>query len=62
LKTTSLVSVISLSDLLYSAQTIYSRTFQTVPLLIVACFWYLAATTLLSGGQTLLERAMSRRS
>ncbi|WP_252869909.1 amino acid ABC transporter permease [Brucella pituitosa] len=36
LKTSSLVSVISLADLLYSAQTIYSRNFQTIPLLIVA--------------------------
>ena len=31
LKTTSLVSVIALPELLYSAQTIYSRTFQTIP-------------------------------
>jgi polar amino acid transport system permease protein len=61
LKTTSLVSVISLSDLLYSAQTIYSRTFQTVPLLIVACFWYLLATTLLSWGQAFLERKLRHR-
>jgi len=58
LKTTCLVSVISLSDLLYSAQTIYSRTFQTVPLLIVACFWYLLATTILSFGQSILERKL----
>ncbi|QWA13821.1 amino acid ABC transporter permease [Sodalis ligni] len=48
LKTTSLVSVISLSDLLYSAQSIYSRTFENIPLLIVACIWYLFATTILS--------------
>jgi polar amino acid transport system permease protein len=60
LKTTSLVSVISLSDLLYSAQTIYSRTFQTVPLLVVACFWYLVATTVLTGLQKLMEHRAGR--
>jgi polar amino acid transport system permease protein len=62
LKTTSLVSVIALSDLLYSAQTIYSRTFQTVPLLIVACFWYLLVTSLLGAAQHKLEHRQSRRS
>ncbi len=60
LKTTSLVSVISLSDLLYSAQTIYSRNFQTIPLLIVACIWYLAATTVLSVLQAQIERYFAR--
>lgn len=60
LKTSSLVSVISLSDLLYSAQTIYSRTFQTIPLLIVACLWYLFATTILTWLQTRIERHFAR--
>ena len=61
LKTTSLVSVIALSDLLYSAQTIYSRTFQTVPLLIVACFWYLLVTSLLGAVQHKLEHLQPHR-
>ena len=52
LKMTSLVSVIALSELLYSAQTIYSRTFETIPLLLVACFWYLVLTTALTFIQT----------
>ncbi|MDH7792349.1 polar amino acid transport system permease protein [Ochrobactrum sp. AN78] len=60
LKTSSLVSVISLADLLYSAQTIYSRNFQTIPLLIVACIWYLAATTILSAAQVRIERHFGR--
>ena len=60
LKTSSLVSVISLSDLLYSAQTIYSRTFQTIPLLIVACLWYLLATSVLSLIQARIERHFAR--
>ena len=37
LKMTSLVSVIALSDLLYTAQSIYSRTVETIPLLLVCC-------------------------
>jgi polar amino acid transport system permease protein len=60
LKTTSIVSVIALSDLLYSAQTIYSRTFQTIPLLLVACLWYLGVTSLLSIAQTRIEQRFSR--
>lgn len=60
LKTSSLVSVIALSDLLYSVQTIYSRNFQTIPLLIVACLWYLAATTVFSLVQARIERHFGR--
>jgi len=56
LKTTSLASVIALSDVLYSAQKIYSTNFQTIPLLIVASIWYLLATSVLSVGQEFLER------
>ncbi|ODN71067.1 amino acid ABC transporter permease [Methylobrevis pamukkalensis] len=60
LKGTSIVSIVALSDLLYSVQTIYSRTFQTIPLLLVACFWYLVATTLLSIVQARIERHFAR--
>lgn len=56
LKTTSLVSVIALQELLYSAQLIYTANFQTIPLLIVASIWYLVLTTVLSFGQHFLER------
>jgi polar amino acid transport system permease protein len=56
LKTTSLVSVIALQELLYSAQLIYTANFQTIPLLIVASIWYLALTTVLSIGQHFVER------
>lgn len=59
LKMTSLVSVIALSDLLYSAQTIYSRTFQTIPLLLVACFWYLVVTSIMSLVQAQIEKKFS---
>jgi len=60
LKTTSLVSVISVPDILYSSQIIYSRNFDTIPLLIVASLWYLLATTVLSVGQYYLERRFAR--
>jgi polar amino acid transport system permease protein len=60
LKTTSLVSVIALPELLYSAQIIYSRTFEIVPLLVVASCWYLFMCSLLSIGQHFLERRFGR--
>lgn len=56
LKTTSLVSVIALPELLYSAQIIYSRTYQTIPLLVVASIWYLVVTSILTFGQYFVER------
>jgi polar amino acid transport system permease protein len=57
LKATSLVSVISLADLLYSVQLIYAKNFQTVPLLIVAAIWY----AIITGALTLLQRRLERR-
>src|SRR5699024_49727 len=48
LKVTSLVSIISMTDLLYSVQLIYSKTFQTIPFLVVACIWYLIVTSVLA--------------
>jgi polar amino acid transport system permease protein len=60
LKTTSLVSVISLPELLYAAQIIYSRTYEVIPLLIAASLWYLALTTVLTVGQGFLERHLGR--
>jgi polar amino acid transport system permease protein len=60
LKTTSLVAFIALTDLLYSAQLIYARTYQTIPLLIVASIWYLAVTSVLSIGQYYIERYYGR--
>lgn len=55
LKGTSLVSVLAISDLLYSAQIIYALNYQTIPLLLVACVWYLAMTSVLSVFQGMLE-------
>jgi polar amino acid transport system permease protein len=60
LKTSSLVSAIAVTELLYSAQIIYARTYQTIPLLIVASIWYLIVTTILSIGQYYVERHYAR--
>ncbi|MDN5797584.1 MAG: amino acid ABC transporter permease [Intrasporangium sp.] len=60
LKMTSLVSVIAVPELLFASQTIYSRTFQTIPLLLVACIWYLIVVSLLSVGQYYIERRFAR--
>jgi polar amino acid transport system permease protein len=60
LKSTALVSVLAVPDLLYSAQVIYSRNFQTIPLLIVASIWYLVVTSVLTIGQFYLERHFAR--
>jgi polar amino acid transport system permease protein len=60
LKLTSLVLVIGLPELMTTAQLIYGRNFQQIPLLIVASIWYLVLTTLLTVIQTRIERRMSR--
>lgn len=60
LKWTSLAIVVSLHELLFSVQTIYSRTFEVIPLLIVASLWYLAITSVLQELQRHVERHYSR--
>jgi polar amino acid transport system permease protein len=62
LKTTSLVSFITVVDLLYAAQLIYSVNYKTIQLLIVASIWYLVVTSLLSIGQYYIERYFGRGS
>jgi polar amino acid transport system permease protein len=57
LKLSSLASVISVTELLAAAGLIYTRTYETIPLLIVASIWYLALTSLL----TLVQRGIERR-
>ena len=62
LKTTSLVSVIGYAELLFTAQIIYGRTFQTIPLLITVSIWYVVVTSVLYVGQYYLERYFARGS
>ena len=60
IKGTSLVSVIAMNDLLYSVQAVYNRTFEVIPLLMVAVIWYLAVTSILNVGQSYIERYYAR--
>ena len=62
LKNTSLVSVIAAEELLTKAQIIYAGNFKVIELLIVAAFWYLLVTTLLTFGQFYVERHYARGS
>ncbi|GGY48978.1 amino acid ABC transporter permease [Streptomyces xanthochromogenes] len=62
LKGTSIVSIIAVNDLLYSTQLIYHRTYQVVPLLLVATLWYVVVTSLLSVVQYYVERHYARGS
>ncbi|MEU6509535.1 MULTISPECIES: amino acid ABC transporter permease [unclassified Streptomyces] len=60
LKGTSIVSVIAVNDLLFSAQLIYHRTYQVIPLLMVATLWYAVVTSLLGIGQYYVEKHYAR--
>ncbi|MFE9852917.1 amino acid ABC transporter permease [Streptomyces sp. NPDC005576] len=60
LKGTSIVSIIAVQDLLYSVQLVYHRTYQIIPLLLVATIWYAVITSLLSVGQHYVERYYAR--
>jgi polar amino acid transport system permease protein len=60
LKTTSLASIIAVTELTYAAQLIYAQNYKTIPLLIVISIWYLAGTTILSIGQYFLEKRFGR--
>lgn len=59
-KNTSLVSVIGYAELLTVVQNIYGRTYQTLPMLTVACLWYLLLTIISMYGQSRLERKFGK--
>jgi len=60
LKYTSLASVVALGELMHSVETIYARTFETMPMLIVAALWYIIMVSILSAIQYFIERHYSR--
>lgn len=60
IKATSLVSVIAMGDLLYSVQAVYNRTFQFIPLLVVAVIWYLLITSILNLIQSKIEKYFAK--
>ncbi len=59
-KSTSIVSVVAVADLLYATQLVYSRTFQIMPMLIMASIWYLILISIMSLGQSWLEHRFAR--
>ncbi|WP_051709884.1 amino acid ABC transporter permease [Streptomyces sp. NRRL S-350] len=60
LKGTSIVSVLAVSDLLYSVQLVYLQSYRVIPMLMVATLWYLVVTTVLSVGQYYVERHFAK--
>ncbi|MBO1420288.1 amino acid ABC transporter permease, partial [Streptomyces sp. FH025] len=60
LKGTSIVSVLAVSDLLYSVQLVYLQSYRVIPMLMVATIWYLVVTTVLSVGQYYVERHFAK--
>jgi polar amino acid transport system permease protein len=62
LKATALVSTVGVTDLLTEVKNIYNRTFDVIPMLVVACIWYFVAISVLDIGQRLLERRFARSS
>ncbi len=62
LKTTSLASVVVVTELLLAVENIIDRTYETVPLLMVASIWYLIVTSVLTIGQYYVERRFARGS
>lgn len=60
LKGSSLVSVIAVSELLYSAEVIYDQNGKLIPLLVVVSIWYIVATSALYVVQYYIERHYGR--
>jgi polar amino acid transport system permease protein len=60
LKDTALLAYVPVSDLFFQLQAIGSRTFQVFPMLVAACLWYLAMTSVLMVAQFYLERHFAR--
>ena len=62
LKTTSLVAFVPYYELLFRTQEIYSRTYQVIPMLIMASLWYLTMTSVLMVAQYYIERHYAKGS
>ncbi len=60
LKNPALLEVIAVGELFTRVTNVYSRTFEVLPLLVVASLWYLAMTSVLTVGQYYLERRYAR--
>lgn len=62
LKTTSLVAYVPFYELLFNVQNIYVRTYQVMPMLIMASLWYLFMSSVLTVFQYYIERHYARGS
>jgi len=62
LKTTSLVAYVPYYELLFRTQDIYSKTYQVIPMLLMASLWYLAMTSVLMVAQYYIERHYAKGS
>jgi len=61
LKDTSLLAFVPVTnELFFQLQAIGARTFQVFPMLVAACLWYLALTSVLMVGQYYVERYFSK--
>lgn len=61
LKDTALVAYVPVSnELFFQLQAVGTRTFQVFPILVAACLWYIALTSVLMVGQHFLEKRFSR--
>ena len=61
LKDTAVVAFVPVTnELLFQLRAIGSRTFQVFPMLVAACIWYAALTSVLMVGQHFLERRFAR--
>jgi polar amino acid transport system permease protein len=61
LKDTALVAFVPVTnELFFQLQAVGSRTFQVFPMLVAACLWYLALTSVLMVAQYFVERRFSR--
>jgi polar amino acid transport system permease protein len=61
LKDTAVVAFVPVTnELFFQLQAVGNRTFQVFPMLVAACLWYAALTSVLLIGQHFLERRFSR--
>lgn len=61
-KATALLSSVAVTELFYQAQVILGRNGRPIPLLLVATFWYIVITTVLTIGQFYVERYFAKGS
>ncbi|HEV2890643.1 MAG TPA: amino acid ABC transporter permease [Frankiaceae bacterium] len=61
LKDTSVVAFVPVSnEMFFQLRAVGTRTFQVFPMLVAACLWYVALTSVLMVGQYFLEKRFSR--